>query len=377
MKRLKFHDMKTLKNAIGLGFILLFAGLFTACKQDVMDSLDLNADVHLLSFNVGNLAGTVDNEKGTITVMVPTGTNLSAVAPAIELPSNATVTPASGEIRNFTNSVISPVVYRVYNGNVYTDYRVTIREIKAEITAFRIGDRTGIINQDENTILIYVPEGTDVTQLSPVIEYTSDAEISLALGNPVDFTEPVTYTLSYMEQTFDYTVTVILGDEPKQPLIIFNGENVVPQWDDLGTAVQNQSNNPETDGINPSPLCASIVRNATTGEGWHGGALWNENKVNIDPTEYNRFSIMVLKEVAGDIQLEIQSDGESNKDWLRAWYSEDQLGEWQELIFEVPAERTAIINNILVMPHEHANGEPVPFETQRMYWDELKALPKE
>lgn len=377
MKRKKFHDMKTLKSTAGLSFFLLFVGLLTSCKQDATDSLDMNADVHLLSFHVDNVAGTVDNEKGTITVMVPAGTNLSAIAPTIELPPNATVKPAAGEPRDFSYSSTSPVVYRVYNGNVYTDYRVTIREIKAEITAFRIGDRTGIINQAESTILVYVPEGTDVTQLRPMIDYTSGAEISPELGSPVDFTTPVTYTLSYLGQTFNYTVTVVLGDEPKQSLLIFNGENVSPRWGDLGTTVQNQTNNPKTDGINPSPLCVSILRNATTGEGWHGGALWNDNKVNINPVAYNRFSIMVLKDVAGDVQIEIQSDGEANKDWLRARYAEDHLGEWQELIFEVPAERTAIINNILVMPHEHPNGQPVPFQTQRMYWDELKALSKE
>ncbi|WP_156138166.1 hypothetical protein [Sphingobacterium sp. T2] len=53
------------------------------------------------------------------------------------------------------------------------------------------------------------------------------------------------------------------------------------------------------------------------------------------------------------------------------------LASGRMLIFEIPKNRTAIINNILVMPHEHANGQPVPFQTQRMYWDELKALPKE
>ena len=55
---------------------------------------------------------------------------------------------------------------------------------------------------------------------------------------------------------------------------------------------------------------------------------------------------MVLKNVAGDVQLEIQSNGEQNKDWLKASYSADALGEWQELTFTIPAGRTAIINNI-------------------------------
>lgn len=369
--------MKILKYVVCFGIALIFTSLFMGCKDDTTDTLDLNADVNLISFHVGSLAGAIDSQTGALTVMVPEGTDLRAIAPTIELPASAIVKPASGEAQDFTYSILSPIVYRVYNGNLYMDYRVTVKEIKAEITSFRIGNRSGIIDQAERAITIYLPEGTDVTAISPVIEYTSETEISPALSETVDFTSPVTYTLSYMGQTFDYTVTVILGEEPKQPLVIFNGENVTPRWGDLGTTVENLRSNPKTDGINPSPLCVSIVRNASTGEGWHGGALWNENKVNINPSDYNRFSIMVLKEVAGDVQIEIQSDGETNKDWLRAWYSEDHVGEWQELIFEIPSGRTAVINNILVMPHEHPNGQPVAFQTHRMYWDELKALPAE
>jgi hypothetical protein len=86
---------------------------------------------------------------------------------------------------------------------------------------------------------------------------------------------------------------------------------------------------------------------------------------------------MVLKNVAGDVQLEIQSDGEQNKDWLKVWYSEENLGKWQKLTFKIPENRTAIINNILVAPHAHDAGKPVAFSTHRVYWDELIALPKQ
>ncbi|WP_343563952.1 hypothetical protein [Sphingobacterium sp.] len=50
--------MGTLKY-IGLGLILLFIGLFAACKQDVGNSLDLNAAVDLMSFKVGAAVGTI------------------------------------------------------------------------------------------------------------------------------------------------------------------------------------------------------------------------------------------------------------------------------------------------------------------------------
>ena len=367
--------MKTLKN-ISLTLIIFLGGIFTACNDDKGDSLDLMADVDILSFKVNNVEGIINNDNGTITVLVPSGTGLSAVAPVITLPANATVSPASGEAQNFTFSANTPIEYRVFNGNLYNTYRVTVMEIKAEITSFRIGNRNGIINQDDNSIVIYLPEGTDVTELSPVIEYTDGAVISPEPGSFIDFTSPVTYTLAYQGETFTYSVTVIPGEEPKLPLLIYNGENIIPHWDGLVVTIDSPYPNPNTGGINNTPFCASFVRDAVTGEGWHGGALWNNNKVNINPAEYDRFSVMILKEVAGDVQIEIQSDGETNKDWLRAWYSEDHLGEWQELVFNIPENRTAIINNILVMPHEHPNGEPVAFTTHRMYWDELKAIPK-
>lgn len=367
---IKFNIMKTLKNT-SLILIFLLGWIFTACEDTVSDPLDLEADVTISSFKVGNIEGDINNEKGTITVLVPYGTDLSAIAPVIAFPANATVSPASGVAQNFTFSANTPIEYKVFNGNVFNTYKVTVKEIKAEITAFRIGSSNGIINQGDHSILIYLPVGTDVTGLSPVVEYTSGASISPASGSYVDFTSPVDYTLTYQGEIFSYTVTVILGEEPKLPLVIYNGENVLQQWEVLGAGTLNyNADNPKQDGINTTLRCVSFEHNVN-GEGWHGGALFG--KVNIDPAEYDRFSMMVLKEVAGDVQLEIQSAGDANKDWLRVWYEGDALGEWQELIFQIPPGRTAIINTILVMPHDHAVALPI----RPMYWDELKALPKE
>ena len=61
---------------------------------------------------------------------------------------------------------------------------------------------------------------------------------------------------------------------------------------------------------------------------------------------------------------------------FRSWYSEENLGEWTKLTFKIPDSFKAVINNILVAPHCHDAGQPIPFETQRMYWDELIAIPR-
>ncbi|NLI72223.1 MAG: hypothetical protein GX361_05765 [Bacteroidales bacterium] len=364
-----------MKKTIYILAIVLIAFNFSGCTSSDRDTVDLNADVDILSFAINGVKGTIDTTKQTIKLFMPPGTDLTNLSPSISISDGAAVTPASGTLMDFSSSSTTPIEYRVYSKNVYNTYKVTVEETKAKITMFKVGDAVGDIDEANRKITVYVPTATDLTTITPIIDYTAGATISPASGATVDFTNPVIYTLDYVGYTFKYVVTVQHGVTPG--LVIFNGEDVNPIWGNIASTVESPYPNPLTDGINTTPFCASIMRagNDTDagGKPWSGGALWNSYKVNINPAEYDRFSIMILKEVAGDVQLEIQSDGEQNKDWLKVWYSEDNLGKWQKLIFKIPEDRTAVINNILVAPHVHDAG----FTTQRMYWDELIALPKE
>jgi hypothetical protein len=374
---LKLREMKKLL----LYFILpVFTVLFFSC-EDKRETLDFSSDVDIHSFSINGVEGIINAENSTVTLILPNGTDLTALSPQITIAGEATVMPESGETIDFSNSAIKggEVVYTVTNGNLYQKYKVSIDVARAKITAFRIGTVAATIDDVAKTVTIYLPVGTDVTALIPIMEYTDGATITPTDGTPVDFTNPVEYRLNYLGSEFIYTVTVHLGDPPLPPIVIYNGEDICPQWSPLAcSGLDSKFDNPKKDGINASLFCASMVRSQEDidpdGKPWTGGALWNN--VSIDPALYGSFSMKVLKNVAGDIQLEIQSAGEQNKDWLKVWYAEEQLGEWQELVFQIPAGRTAIINNILVAPHCHEAGQPVPFVTQRMYWDNLIAIPK-
>lgn len=371
-----------MKNIFPYSIMLVFSAMFFSCEEK-RETLDFSSDVNIHSFSINGVEGIINAENSTITVVLPNGTDLTALSPQIEIAGNATVSPTSGATVDFLSSTIkgSEAVYTVTNGDLYQKYKVSVDIARAKITAFRIGTVAGTIDDAAKTITIYLPIGTDVTALIPIMEYTNGAIITPADGTPVNFTSPVEYKLNYLGSEFIYTVTVHLGDPPIPVLIIYNGEDVAPQWAALACGgVDNQFANPQKGGINASSFCASIMRNgADTDDGgkpWSGGALWNSYKVNIDPAVYGSLSLKVLKGVQGDVQLEIQSDGEQNKDWLKVWYVEEHLGKWQELVFLIPDGRTAFINNILVAPHCHDAGQPVNFDTQRMYWDDLKAIPK-
>jgi hypothetical protein len=366
---------------IFLYIVLLVGALFASC-EDKRETLDMSGDVdvNIHSFSINGVEGIINPDNSTITLVLPNGTDLTALSPQIALGEGAEISPANGESIDFSQSIFNPTIYTVHNGDLYQKYKVSVDVARAKITKFRIGTTEGKIDDAAKTVTLYLPAGTDVTTLVPIMEYTDGATITPADGSAVDFTNPVQYKLNYAGSEFVYTVTVILGEEPLPAIVIFNGEDVSPQWTGIAGNVDSPFANPQKDGINTTAYCASILRAGEDtdngGKAWSGGALWNSYKVNIDPAKYGSFSLMVLKEVAGDVQLEIQSDGEQNKDWLKVWYSDDNLGKWQKLTFTIPEGRTAVINNILAAPHCHDAGQPVSFGTQRMYWDELIAIPK-
>lgn len=85
----------------------------------------------ITAFSVANVSGTIDQESGTITVVVPNGTNVTSLCPAIAMSGADSVTPANGAAVNFTNSV----TYTVKNASgVQKSYVVTVKVQEASVS---------------------------------------------------------------------------------------------------------------------------------------------------------------------------------------------------------------------------------------------------
>lgn len=362
--------------------IILSLGI-VSCSDSENESIDFSKDVDIHSFVINGVEGVIKGDNSTILVTLPNGTDLQGLAPEIAIGEGAIVSPESGESVDFLDNDgnLVTVTYTVSNQDVYQKYYVSADIARAKISSFKIDSIYGIIDDLAQTITIYLPVGTNLTGLIPVLEYTEGATLTPESGTVTDLSQPVSYILEYLGSTFTYVATAILGDQPRPIVTIYNGEDVSPIWASLASTLNNGYANPETDGINTTSRCIAIMRNKEDsddgGKAWSGGALWNAYKVDIDPAEYSKFTLMVLKEVAGDVQLEVQSDGEQDKDWLRASYSAEALGQWQELTFLIPESRTAIINNILVATHPDDTSADPNFTSHMMYWDELRVHPKE
>ena len=86
------------------------------------DDTPTTSTAKITGFSVLGVGGEIDQSAGTITVTLPVGTNVTAVAPVVTVPAGAVVSPVSGEIVNLTR----PLTYTVTLGTESRNYTVTV-----------------------------------------------------------------------------------------------------------------------------------------------------------------------------------------------------------------------------------------------------------
>ena len=158
------------------------------------------------------VTGTINETDHTVALTVPYGTNVSSLAPTITT-TGKTVSPASGTTQNFS----TPVTYTVTAQDTSTQAYVVTVTVAANpakaITAFSFPALTisGAITESTHAIAVTVPYGTDVTALAPSLTITG-ASVSPASGTAVNFSGPVSYTVTAADSTTQaYTVTVTVA----------------------------------------------------------------------------------------------------------------------------------------------------------------------
>lgn len=195
--------MKTIFKKTHIFIILLMSAAFIwSCDSQMEDGLVTDVSVNISSFRVNGVSGEIDkNDK--INVTLPYGTSVKTLAPVIEIPQGAVVSPTSGATIDFSQ----PVKFKVKNGNIYKDYLVTVKA-QDPILSFKINGLSATINNSGKTISLTMPEGTNLTALQPIIETGNGVSINPASGTTINFTSPVSFTVSNGSITEVYTAKV-------------------------------------------------------------------------------------------------------------------------------------------------------------------------
>lgn len=172
-------------------------------------SFKVKPEISSFTFADPDVTGVISQDEKTISVTVPSGTDLTSLKPSV-VHNGASVSPASGQAQDFTN----PVTYTVTaNDGTTQSYKVSVKTTAGsskEITSFSFSNpaATGLIDDTAKTITLTVPSDTDVTALVPSVVHTGK-EISPASGQAQDFTSPVIYTVTAEDgSTQAYTVSV-------------------------------------------------------------------------------------------------------------------------------------------------------------------------
>jgi autotransporter-associated beta strand protein len=153
--------------------------------------------------------------KTTISVTVPYVTDVSALAPKITASAGATIAPASGTSRDFTQ----PQTYTVTapDGSTKT-YSVTVSKspvsrAKDMLTFTLPGVFSNAVSG--NRVCVPVPATTDVSTLAPTFTLSPLATAVPPSGTARDFTKPQNYTITAQDgPSHVCTVTVVKSGKP-------------------------------------------------------------------------------------------------------------------------------------------------------------------
>ncbi len=182
----------------------------------VKGSASASSEALIYSFRLPQqISAAIDSDDGTIFVKLPQGIDLTSLVPeSVSLSGGAQMIPSATEAQDFSQ----PVIYKVIaaDGVTERDYTVTVETVASalkEITGFKLLPTqigSALINEDEGTVSVTVPEGTVLTNIVPLeIHISPFAFISPAIETARDFSAPVTYTVTAQDLTTKtWTVSV-------------------------------------------------------------------------------------------------------------------------------------------------------------------------
>ena len=164
-----------------------------------------------LPINGENIAGEIDQTNNTITFDL-VGADLDSLTPLVEISENATVSPSNSSL-NFNEEVTFTVTAENGDTRAYT-IMVNNRELStdSDILSFIVGingeDIEARIDNDLKEIA-FETGSFNISRLVPEITVSENATISPSSGEPVDFTKPITYTVTAENGSMrEYTIVI-------------------------------------------------------------------------------------------------------------------------------------------------------------------------
>ncbi|MDR1985906.1 MAG: hypothetical protein LBP88_02905, partial [Treponema sp.] len=213
-------------------------------SSDPQDQPDEETDPPgITQFIIAGIAGLIDEDTKTITLILPWGTSLNSLSPEITLTEGAVISPPSGEAQDFTG----PVEYTLTLEGVQTRYQVIVSTADPNtsdaraITSFIINGIPGTIEEAAKTITLILPFGTDLKALRPEIGVSAQAQVSPLSGEAQNFTNAILMPKKYRVTAengmqVEYKVTVQTAAQNSFTLVLQRELSLSPKSVSLSKA---------------------------------------------------------------------------------------------------------------------------------------------
>ena len=186
---------------------------FSSCQKK-------SSEKEILSFRFVSPNVEASIEDKNIVAIMPFGTDVTNLVPVISVSDKATVNPASGEPKDFTQPVSYTVTAEDGSQAVYSaTVIVKAKSSEKRILSFRFAslDLNATIDESTKVIKATVPMGTEVSALVPTITLSMGASIDPVSGVATDFTQPVTYTVTAEDASQASYTAIVTVDMPENP----------------------------------------------------------------------------------------------------------------------------------------------------------------
>ena len=198
---------------------LLLSAFVAACGGG--GGVDVTAKA-ITTYSLSGVTGTINETTKSIAVILPHGSNVSALVATFSTTGASVQVGATTQIsgataNDFTHPVALLVTATDSSSATYT-VAVTVASVTDKsVLAFSLGGVTGTVNEAGKSIALTVPAGTDVKAM--VATFTASGASVMIDGTPQisgsttnNFTNPVSYTVTAANgSTATYTVTVTVA----------------------------------------------------------------------------------------------------------------------------------------------------------------------
>ncbi|MDR1624365.1 MAG: hypothetical protein LBS04_05265 [Tannerellaceae bacterium] len=201
-----------------MGMLALLSLLMVSCKDDNNNAREFE-ETKIVGVKIDNELFTPEYTEGETKVILPAGKDISNVKLQI-LVANGSLTDFQNEIEYDCRKPL-PVKLKGYNGTtVETILRIQSPPKLSFFVIEGLSVSAGDVFESLSSLIVQVPETTDLTRLKVTMEFTNGTLVNFENGKELDYTSPRNFSVKGVDDETVYPYEFIITTEIVGPAFV-------------------------------------------------------------------------------------------------------------------------------------------------------------